>query len=295
VKKESGTRFPHSQFNFFAAAVVLFAAVLLGIAVTGCGSSSAQSEGAQALKTQDQATTSPAEPSVETGKGMAAIKQAADAGKYLFVFFSEADDDQAAAMRAVFDKAMEKIADRAQSIVVNISDASEKAVVDKFDLSRAPMPLVLALAPNGAITGGFPEKFEEKELLDAFATPATEKVVKSLQDGKLVFVCVQGSATTSNDAALQGVHDFKADARFASATEIVVLDPSDEKESGFLTDLQVLPETKEAVTVLVVPPGQAVGMFTGATDKDTIIGLLSRATTACGPGGCGPGGCGPKR
>jgi len=117
---------------------------------------------------------------------MAAIKQAADAGKYVFVFFSKTDDDQTLAMRKVFDKAMTKAADRARSIAVNITDASEKPIVDKFDLSRAPMPLVLAMAPNGAITGGFPTKFEEQQLLDAFATPGTEKVMKSLQDGKLV-------------------------------------------------------------------------------------------------------------
>ena len=57
---------------------------------------------------------------------MAAIKQAADAGKYLFVFFSKTEDDQTLAMRKVFDKAMEKVADRAQSVAVNITDASEK-------------------------------------------------------------------------------------------------------------------------------------------------------------------------
>ena len=89
---------------------------------------------------------------------MAAIKQAADAGKYLFMFFSKTDDDQTLAMRKVFDKAMEKVADRAQWIAVNVTDSSEKAIVAKFDLSRAPMPLVLAMAPNGAITGGFPNQ-----------------------------------------------------------------------------------------------------------------------------------------
>ena len=106
-----------------------------------------------------------------SGKGMAAIKQAAEAGKYIFMFFSKTDDDQTLAMRKVFDKAMEKVADRAQWIAVNMTDSSEKAIVAKFDLSRAPMPLVLAMAPNGAITGGFPTKFEEQQLVNAFATP----------------------------------------------------------------------------------------------------------------------------
>ena len=203
---------------------------------------------------------------------MAAIKQAADAGKYLFVFFSKTDDDQTLAMRKVFDKAMEKVADRAQWIAVNITDSSEKAIVDKFDLSRAPMPLVLAMAPNGAITGGFPTKFEEQQLLDAFATPGTEKVMKPLQDGKLVFVCVQNDKTKSNDAAMQGVRDFKADARFASATEIVMLDPTDSAEASFLADLKIDPKTEEAMTVFLAPPGSAIAEYKGATDKADLVG-----------------------
>lgn len=275
--------------------LALVAAGLMGVALTGCGSSAAQSEGAQAREAKGEQKASPREPGEDTGKGMAAIKQAADAGKYLFVFFSKTDDAQTVAMRKVFDKSMEKVADRAQSIAVNITDASEKAIVDKFDLSRAPMPLVLALAPNGAITGGFPTKFDEQQLLDAFATPATEKVMKPLQDGKLVFVCVQNGKTTASDAALQGVRDFKTDTRFASVTEIVTLDPTDTKEASFLKDLKVASDIAVATTVFIVPPGQAIAQIEGPTSKDKLIELLSKANTGCGPGGCGPGGCGPKR
>ena len=122
---------------------------------------------------------------------MAALREAARSNQYLFAFFFKADDEQTLAMRKVFDKAMEKVANRAHSVAVNTTDASEKSIVAKFDLDRAPMPLVLALAPNGAITGGFPTKFEEQQLLEAFASPTTEKCMKSLQDGKLVLLCVQ--------------------------------------------------------------------------------------------------------
>jgi len=75
----------------------------------------------------------------------------------------------------------------------------------------------------------------------------------------------------------------------------VTLDPSDQAEAGFLTDLQVPSDTKEAVTVFVVPPGQAIGKIEGATNKDALVELLSKANTSCGPGGCGPGGCGPTK
>jgi hypothetical protein len=275
--------------------LLLLATGLASLALTGCGNSSASTDSAQAGQPKGQLTEQSDGLVEGSGKGMAAIKQAADAGKYIFMFFSKTDDDQTLAMRKVFDKAMAKVADRAQWIAVNTTDPSEKAIVAKFDLDRAPMPFVLAMAPNGAITGGFPTKFEEQQLVDAFATPVTEKVMKHLQDGKLVFVCVQNGKTKSNDAAMQGIREFRADARYASATEIVTLDPTDKKEANFLTDLRVSPGIAIATTVFIVPPGQAIAQIEGPTNKDKLIELLSSANTGCGPGGCGPGGCGPKK
>lgn len=273
--------------------LVLVGGSLLAVALTGCGSGTASTESAQAGQSKGRLTR--AFDVIEgSGKGMAAIRQAADADKYIFMFFSKADDDQTLAMRKVFDKAMEKVADRAQWIAVSTNDSSEKAIVAKFDLSRAPMPLVLAMAPNGAITGGFPTKCEEQQLLDAFATPVTERVMKQLQDNKLVFVCVQNGKTKSNDAAMQGVRDFKADARFASATEIVMLDPTDSAEASFLADMKIESKTEEAMTVFLAPPGSAIAEYKGATDKTELVATLQKASSGCAGGSCGPGGCPPK-
>jgi hypothetical protein len=268
---------------------------LLAVALTGCGSSTAGTDSDQASPSTGRLAGT-AGVTEGSGKGMAAVKQAADAGKYLFMFFSKTEDDQTLAMRKVFDKAMERVADRAQWVAVNTTDSSEKDIVARFDLSRAPMPLVLAMAPNGAITGGFPTKFEEKQLVDAFATPVTERVMKELQDSKLVFVCVQNDTTESNEAAMQGVRNFKADARFASATEIVMLDPADSAETSFLTDLKIDPKTEEAMTVFLAPPGSAIAEYKGATDKEELVATLQKASSSpCSGGSCGPGGCGPKK
>jgi hypothetical protein len=276
------------------AGIALIVSGIMALALSGCGGSTAPTDAAEGGEAKGRPSTSSDNSAEASSKGMAAMKRAADSGKYLFLFFSKTDDDQTLAMRKVFDKAMEKVADRAQWIAISATDPSEKAIVDKFDVTRAPMPLVLAMAPNGAITGGFPAKCEEQQLLDAFATPGTEKVMKPIQDGKLVFVCVHNDKTKSNDAAMQGVRDFKNDARFVHATEIVTLDPADKKEAGFLTALRVSADTPVAVTVFVVPPGQAIGKWEGATNKDALVELLSKANTGCDPGGCGPGGCAPK-
>jgi len=225
------------------------------------------------------------------GTGMAAIEHASKAGKYLFIFLYRDATGETGAMRKVFRAAMAKASDKAEWVEANVADPSEQPLVRKFNVSRAPMPLVLALAPNGAITGGFPAEFDEEKLLGAFVSPCMAQCLKSLQDRKLVFLCVQNQATKSNAAATAGVRDFKADSRFSQATEIVTLDPTDKAETKFLGQLQIDPKTGEAITVFLAPPGAVIAKFEGATDKNMLVATLQKAMAACGSGGCGPSGC----
>ena len=276
--------------------VVCAAAVMLAIAsisaILGCNSSTpAAADVAEPVEVVTDETQS--EELQASGGGMAAMQKAADAEKYLFALFRKEEDSQTSAMRAVLEEAMKEVADKADSVEVNVTASSEKAIVDKFGLDRAPMPLVLAIAPNGAITGGFPAEVDKQKLLDAFASPCTAECMMQLQENKLVFVCVQNGDTKLNDEALKGVREFQADARFAQATKVVMLDPTDGAEASFLKELRIDPATETAVTVFLAPPGMPVAMYEGATSKDELVATLEKASSACGPGGCGPGGCGP--
>ena len=243
-----------------------------------------------------EAARKPAEAGAKSqGKsdGLAAIERAAKAGKYLFVFLYKDSDQQVGAARAAFDQATKKVRNRAKTGAVNIADPAEKTFVDKLKLAGAPTPLVLVLAPNGAITAGFQTQLDDKQVADAFVSPCTEKCLKALQDGKLVLLCVQNAASRSRSPAMQGVTAFKSDPRFSPMTEVITVNPADAKEADFLSKLQVDPKTGEAITVLMAPPGGVVRKFAGATDK----GVIVAAVNSLNSGGCGSGsksGCCPK-
>ena len=219
----------------------------------------------------------------------AALQQAADAKKHLFVFVHEKDDEQTRAGRKTFDTAVGKLGDAVQWIAIDRNAPSESEFVEKYGLKAAPMPLALSFAPNGAIIGGFfGARLTEQQLMDALASPGMQACLKALQDRKLVFLCAQNGTTKSNDTAMKGVNEFKADERFAQFTEIVKIDPSDAAEKKFLTQLQVDPKVDQATTVFLAPPGAIVGKFSGATDKDKLVATLQAASSGCGAGGCGP-------
>jgi hypothetical protein len=244
-------------------------------------------------QTNQQYTDASRTVSPSTGNGLAAIDSAARNSKHLFIFFWKANDKQSQTMYGVFQSAMKKWGESTDSIGINVTDPNEKPVVDKLGVSRAPMPLVVALAPNGAITKGFPIKFDENLLREGFVSPCTAKCLKCLQDRKLVLLCIQNEKTQFTQVAMIAAQSFKADARYAKATEIVTLNPEDRAETAFMQDLNVDPRTSQAVTVVLAPPGQPIASFVGAVTKDQIVAKVQAGP--CAGGKCGPGGCCPSK
>ncbi len=215
--------------------------------------------------------------------------RAAKANKYVFVFAYRTEDEPTTAARKALDTAMEKLANRAVAAILNVTDPLEKDLIDKYGLDRAPMPLVLAIAPNGAVTRSFTGTVAPAQFDTAFVSLGTQKSLKALQDRKLVFVCVQNDKTQHNADALKGVKEFAAAAENAKTTEIITLDPADKAEEDFLKQLKVDPKTTEAVTIFMAPPGTIVATYKGATKNDVIVAAAKNAAKGCDPKtGCCP-------
>jgi hypothetical protein len=235
------------------------------------------------VRTAPAATPIPA--AATPSAGMMAIDEAAKADKYIFLFTYRAEDEPTLAARKTFDAAIEKLADRATSTVVSINDPQERALVNKYQLTRSPMPLVLAMAPTGAVTRSFPGQFTEAQLETAFVSPGMQKCLKALQDRKMALLCVQNGTTQHNAEAMQGVREFAAEAQYAKTTEIITVDPTDAAEESLLKQFKVDPKTEEAVTVFLAPPGTTVATYTGETKKDVLVAAAKTAAKGCTPGG----------
>jgi hypothetical protein len=117
-----------------------------------------------------------------------------------------------------------------------------------------------------------------------------QQCLKSLQDRKLTFVCLQNANTKANAAAMKGVNEFKADPQFAEDVEVIKVDPADPKEAKFLVRLKADPKAKTANTTFLAPPGMIVAQVEGATSKATLEASLKKAMASCSgaPGCCGP-------
>jgi hypothetical protein len=268
-----------------------YPAVAILILALSATAATAEERVARAPSATDQAAAS------KVSQGQAAIDRAAAAGKYVLLFFWRENDAQTGKAWAVFQPAAAKLADSADIVSIQITNSAEKRIIDTYNVTRAPMPLVLAVAPCGAITKAFTKTFDENQLRTAFVSPCTQRCLKALQSRKLVFVCVvERSAPNVPLQVPTGVEDFKADKKFGPATEIVLVDAQDESEATFLKELGVSAYASKPLTVFLAPPGAMIGKFGGAATKDVLLAKLAAAqSNPCAGGKCGPGGCGPKK
>ena len=265
-------------------------AIVAVVVAVGATMATAQDRVAPSPSTTDQATAN-------VSQAKAAVDHAAAAHKYVFLFFWKENNPQTDKAWSVLQTAAANMADSAEMVSVQITDPAEKQIVDKYDVTRAPIPLVLAVAPCGAITKAFTKAFDEKQLHAAFVSPCTQLCLKALQSRKLVLACVVDQANPQDPVTIpKAVKDFKADAKFGPATKIVLVNARDEGEAAFLRGFQVDPRAQKPVIVFLAPPGAMIGKFNGTTTKQQLLAQLASAqSNPCAGGKCGPGGCGPKK
>jgi hypothetical protein len=207
------------------------------------------------------------------------IADAAAEGKYAFVLFWKNDDRATRTMEQTLDAAIAQRADRTACMKVQINDRAEQALVARFDASRSPMPLVMALAPNGAVTGAFPMKLDARQVDGAIMTPASSDMIKALQSKKITLVCLQPAGWKE---VPQGVVDFEADPHFQGRTHCTVVQADDPAEAGFVKRLRPNGPVTSPVVAIFAPPGVHVGTYQGTATA----AQLSKAIHDAGQ--CGP-------
>ncbi len=213
-----------------------------------------------------------------------ALAQAASQGKFSFIVFYRDDNELTRAMAQVVTTKAKQQPDSVATTFVQITNPRDQAIVKQFDVGRAPMPMTFVTAPNGAITGVFSQRVTEQQLTETFVTPAMSHCMKSMQEGKSVFLCVQ---TTSKVMVPQGVADFLADPQFKDRANVVPVQATDPVEAKLLGELGIgttLPNQPN--TVFFAPPGVLVGKFSLASTKAEIASALHKAGKCCDDPNC---------
>jgi hypothetical protein len=135
-----------------------------------------------------------------------AIAEASSENRFLFLTFYETDDVSLAAMLTTIINFKQSTPVKCTNYNAKMSDPKNKEIADKFGVRAADLPIVLAIAPTGAITGGYPKNVTGDQLNQSVnVTELMQKVLKSMQDQKVTLVALQNQSTMLNAESLQGV------------------------------------------------------------------------------------------
>jgi hypothetical protein len=224
----------------------------------------------------------------------AALQSAMDQKKYLFVSFSKAGDPKGEEIRKTFADAQSSLSQKAIFYTADVADPKEQVLVTKYQVSRAPLPLTIAFAENGAIVKAFPGKtMGRDELEKSFVSPKMAEVQKGFQDRKIILLCTQGKSTQHNAESLGAARELAQDEKNAKAINLMEVAPEDTASADLLKQLKVDSTLKEATVFVLIPPSTLAGKVEGATTKDALWKVVLKGVSSCGSG-CGPSGCGPS-
>jgi hypothetical protein len=213
-----------------------------------------------------------------------AIAQAQKNGAYLYMLFYEKKDNSFQEMQKSVQAFSKNSTKTIKTYEAMTTDSKESDVIQKYGINRTPLPLLLVFAPNGAITGGFPQKVTEEQLSNCMVPKLIMNILKSVQAGKVALVLLQNDNTTFNKEVAKVADEFSKDARVLGYVDIIRQDPTDGNIKDFLTQCKIENTMKEATTVLIVPPNKIGGVYSGKITKETLItGIAS-----CSGGGCCP-------
>jgi hypothetical protein len=207
------------------------------------------------------------------------LAAAEEEAKTTFLIFHKDEGPATRAMAQIVSRGVEARAEKTTFAYARIGDPADKRVIERFDVARAPMPLVVAVAPNGAITGVYSKQITDRQMDEAIVTPTMARCLKAMQDGKLVLVCIHAS---SRNVLPVGVKNFQLDPHFQKRTVVEWLSATDPDEGPFFEQLELDPATIQGtMTALLAPPGVIVGKFASTATKDQMAAALHKAGKCC--------------
>jgi len=214
----------------------------------------------------------------------AALDAAATDGKFTYIVFYREDSNATRTMYQLVNDGAAARSTQAVATAAQVDDPAEQALVARFGISRAPMPMTVAVAPNGAVTGLFARTITDEQLGMAIVTPTMMRCMKDLQDQKLVFVCL---TRTEECEVPAGVQALSQDPHFSERVSLIALRINDPNESRMFEQLQIdAQQVSGPHSSLIAPPGVLVGHFDGRATADQIAAAIHEAGKCCDDPNC---------
>ena len=215
----------------------------------------------------------------------AEIEKANKSGKAVFLVAYNANGPDADKAVSIANGAKKNLNAITTVVKINTTEASNSALVSKYRLTGAPLPLILVLDKNGNAAGGFILKDATSEkLVDLIPSPKNSEIITALVAGKSVYIVTYKESMASKKNIIDNC--YLACNKMENKSVIVKVDMNDKKETKLLQTLKCDLNAKEPVTYVINSAGQITGTHSGLTDVSTLVSSAKKAPkSSCCPSG----------
>lgn len=213
------------------------------------------------------------------------LASAQAAGRTVFLVLTDAAAQGVEEARALARRAQE-LAPQSAVVELNRSEASSAALVERYRLKAAPVPLVLVIASNGVAAGAQkPGKGAAERLVALIPTPRKAEVLAAFQDQKLAFVAFTRASLAEQSALFEAMS--KAVEALGHRAVNVVVNVDDPAEARFLAERKVdAAALAKPVLFVLNAKGQTLGRLEGAPTAEKIVETAKRPAPCCADGTC---------
>ena len=204
------------------------------------------------------------------------------AGHTTFLLFYRSNDRLTQAVYGTLKAGASKHKDAA-ILPIQADDRAERGLIERFDITRIPLPAVVALAPNGAVTGVFSQQIKPEEVDSAIVSAGYAKCIKAMQSGQIVLLCVQPAA---RGFVPKGVQEFQADRLYRERTQVVNISATDPGEAQFVKQLGLNARSASPQVVFMAPPGVMLGAYDANVTHAALATKLAAAGKCCDDKNC---------
>jgi hypothetical protein len=208
------------------------------------------------------------------------LRTAASEGRPVFLVVTEAAARGTDLARRVSADAA-KIVPGATVVELDRGDPANAAVVKRYRLASAPVPLILVVASNGVAAGGAkPGGITAAKLARLVPSAGKAGYLQALDQGKAALLVFGGETTPGRAAAVGACAEATKTLEGKALT--VVIDPADPREAEFVAEMSVDPKALVAVTVVVNAKGQRAAGFDAVPPAAALVEAATKPVEDCG-------------
>ncbi|MCX6230517.1 MAG: hypothetical protein NTZ33_03135 [Bacteroidetes bacterium] len=219
------------------------------------------------------------------------LEKAQKSGKTIFLIITDKTAKGTENLVKIAENAQKKTKNTAV-IKFDRDDKANSAMVAKYRLAGAPLPMVLVVASTDVVTGALSAADATVERLVADIPSKNQSdVLLGFENKKAAFI-ICGKKNAKDKAALEA-ECKKAMASLANKATLVFVDVENKEEANFLSLIK--PELTKTTVLVFNGQGQYTGTLEAtAKSNDILASVNKKMGGGCCPGGSSSSGCGKK-